>query len=292
MPFDLIATEKLGFMPMNHERAQPIPAEARKIFDSHGEEIAGYHHIVRGDTGATIRVAPDSYPLVQNDFVVRTVEEALSKTSMDLTDMRFGIDYSHDGARMFAQWLLPAHTALVKQGVEATLRIIILNSYDGSTAFSGRSGSYNWACANQAVSGKDFGSFRFVHAGEIDVGEAIAKLTLAAEEHVEQTRRWESWPQIGVSDEQACAVLCTLPGASDAQIDGLVHAWLKARDDAENVQSGANLWCLMQVMTAWATHGIGEERSKQRAQKSFDRQKRVATVLDGKLWQELAGEAV
>jgi uncharacterized protein DUF932 len=289
MPFDLMDTEKAGFMPMNHRTIQPIPAEALKVFDARGEEIPGYHHIVRGDTGKTIRVCSDSYTLVQNDFAIATVEDALAKSTLDRADMQFGIDYSHDGARMFAQWLLPAHTEKVKSGVEATLRLIMLNAYDGSTAFSGRSGSYNWACANQAVAGKDFGSFRFIHTGEIDVEEAVKKLTLAAEDHVEQAKRWREWPEIAVTDEQACTALCALPGASDAQVDALVHAWLKARDDTDNVQSGANLWCLYNVLTAWATHD--PSAPKQRAQKLFDRQRRVAQVIDGEVWKELAAAA-
>jgi Domain of unknown function (DUF932) len=292
MPFDLIESEKLGFMPMNHTRMQPIAAEARKVFDEKGEEVTGYHRIVRGDTGKTIRVCSDGYTVIQNSFAIETVETALAKSTLDCTDMRYGIDYSHDGARMFAQWMLPAHTAKVKQGVEATLRLILLNSYDGSTALHCRSGSFNWACANQSVSGKEFESFRFTHTGEIDLPAAVAKLTLAAEDHVEQAKRWELWPLIDITDEQACGVLCTLPHASDTQIDALVHAWLKARDDRDSVQSGSNLWALYNVLTAWATYDSPEGRGgRQRAQKQFDRQKRVAQVIDGKLWTELAEAA-
>jgi len=290
MPFDLMEIDRLGFVPMNHVRQQPIAARALKVFDERGEEIPGYHHIVRGDTGKTIRIATDSYTVVQNDFAIDTVEAALRASSLDLADLRFGIDYSHDGARMFAQWLLPAHTAQVKSGVEATLRLILLNSYDGSTALHCRSGSYNWACANQAVSGREFSSFRFTHTGEIDLPSAVARLTQAAEEHAEQTRRWQAWPQIAVSDEQACRVLASLPQASESQIDALAHAWLRARDDADSPQSGPNAWCLFQVLTAWATHGIGTDAGRQRAQRSWDRQKRVAQVIDSDLWHELVDE--
>lgn len=284
MPFD---TAILGddFMPMDHKTVQPIGARALKCFDEQGQEIVGYHHIVRGDTGATIRVAPDSYTVVQNDFAVATIEQALHQSNLNLSGARFGVDYSHDGARMFAQWLLPAHTQMVRQGVEATLRVILLNSYDGTAALHCRTGSFNWACANQAVSGKEFGSFKFIHSGEIDLEPAVRRLTAAAEDHVQQVRRWELWPSIRVSDRQARAVIAAMPQTLESQVDSLVHAWVKARDE-DPVQGGDNLWCLYNVLTAWASKEGGG--GPNRAFRNFERMKRVAVVTEGKLWTELA----
>lgn len=283
MPFD---TAILGndFMPMNHKTIQPIGAQALKVFDEKGTEIAGWHHICRGDTGQTIRLAPESYTVIQNDDAIGMVETALLKSKLDLTDARFGVDYSHDGARMFAQWLLPAHTALVRPGVEASLRVIMLNAYDGTTAFQGRVGSFNWACANQAVSGKEYASFRFAHTGKINLEPAIGKLTIAAEQHVEEVRRWEHWPAVAVSDILARKLLTALPKASTAQTDALIHEWLRARDE-DPLQGGPNLWCLFNVLTRWATHDQGGRG--ERAQRNWDRQAQIAEVMEGKTWREV-----
>jgi hypothetical protein len=283
MPFDTAQLDG-DFTPMDHREVQPIAAKALKVFNERGDEIPGYHHVVRGDNNETIRVCGESYALVQNEFVVNMIETALRRSKLDLTDARVGFDYSHNGARMFAQWIFPAHTATVRPGVEASLRVVMLNSYDGSVPLSGRAGSYNWVCANQAVAGQDLASFKFRHTGEIDLAPAIAKLTAAAEEHAEQVRRWELWPAIPVSDQMVRAVLTSLPEASTTQVDTLVHAWLKARDE-DPLQGGPNLWCLYNVLTAWAskdTKGLPDS-----AARSWERQKRVATVVEGKLWSEL-----
>jgi hypothetical protein len=284
MPFD---TAVLGddFMPMNHKTIQPIGALALKVYDEHGKEIPGYHHICRGDNHETIRVSPESYTVVQNQTAIEMVEESLAKSKLDLTDARFGVDYSHDGARMFAQWLLPAHTALVRPGVEATLRVILLNSYDASTALQGRVGSFNWACANQAVSGKEYASFRFIHSAKaaIDLTPAIGRLTTAAEHHVEQVNRWENWPGVAVSDQLARKLLTALPKATESTVDGLVHAWLKARDE-DPLQGGPNLWCLYNVLTNWATHGEGGGENK--AFRNWERQRQVADLMEGKVWAD------
>ena len=286
MPFDTAILDG-DFTPMDHRQVQPIGAKALRCFDEKGTEIPGYHHIVRGDTGDTIRVAPASYTLIQNEFAVDTIEHALKRSKLDLTDARFGVDYSHDGARMFAQWILPAHTALVRPGVEASLRVVLLNSYDSSTALHARVGTFNWVCANTSVSGKEFGSFRFTHSGDIDILPAVGKLTTAAEEHVETVRRFARWPEVAVSDQQVRAIMTALPGASEAQQDALIHAWLKARDE-DALQGGPNLWCLSQVLTAWATHGEGTGANK--AQRNWDRQKRVAQLMESQPWAQIEAQ--
>lgn len=287
MPFDT-ATLGNDFVPMNHREVQPLPALVRRVFDEDGTLIEGFHHIVSGVSGKTIRVAPETYTIVQNDVAVNTIETALRNSRLDLTDARFGVDYSHDGARMFAQWVLPAHTALVRPGVEATLRLVLLNSYDGTSAVHCRTGAYNWVCANTSVSGKEFASFKFNHSGEIDLTPAVAKLTLAAEQHVEQVRRWEQWPSIEINDQTMRAVIATMPKATESQIDSLIHAYLRARDEDE-LQGGANLWCLFNVLTAWASRD-NTGRDSNRAFRDWGRQKDVAAVVEGKLWQEIAAQ--
>lgn len=286
MPFD---TAILGndFMPMNHREIQPIAAKALKVFDEENHEIEGWHHIVRGDTGSTIRVAPATYTVVQNEYAVDMIEDALKKSKLDLTDARFGCDYSHDGARMFAQWILPAHTAHVRDNVEASLRVILLNSYDASTSLQARVGTFNWACANQAVSGKEFSSFKFQHSGKIDLTPAIGKLTLAAEEHVETVHRLERWPGVAISDKQARKILSAVPRITESMVDNLVHAWLKARDE-DPLQGGPNLFCLWNVLTAWSSK---EKDGENFVARNWDRQTKVAQLVESKLWQDVEAGA-
>jgi hypothetical protein len=289
MPLDMTALAG-DFVPMNHREVQPIAAKALKCFDENGTEIPGYHHIVRGDTGATIHVAPDTYTVVQNEMAVDLIERALKSSKLDLTDARFGVDYSHDGARMFAQWILPAHTAVVRPGVEASLRTVLLNSYDGTSAVHGRTGAYNWVCANTSVAGTEYGSFRMAHKGQIDLGPAVARLTRAAEEHVAQVERWKAWPDIRISDATARAVIGSIPLATTSLIDGLVHAWLKARDE-DPLQGGDNLWCLFNVLTAWASSKEANALGiANRAYRNNDRELKVAKVIEGKLWKEIAAD--
>jgi hypothetical protein len=293
MPLDGLSyealAEKHGFIPADHAAPKFFPVKARRLFDEAGHELPGYLRIVREDTGDTLHVATDSYKVVTNEEAFGAFEDALKASTLDLTDMRIGTDYAANGARCFRQYLLPAHRVEVKNGIEVALRLIMMNSYDGSLKFRGQCGAYNFVCANTSVSGTDYAQFSMRHSGGIDVKQAIAGLTKAAEEHLETTRRWRAWPRIPVSDQQALEVCKAMPLATPGLVDHLVHSWLRARDEG-GPQSGANLWCLWNVLTAWATHGDLHVRGGT-GQAKFDRERRVARLTESKPWQALAGAA-
>jgi len=289
MPFDAYEDqmEQFGFIPANHAKPKFFPVKARRLFDETGHELPGWMRIVRDDTGKTLHVATDSYKIVTNEEAFGAFEDAIAKSTLDRKGLRIGTDYSREGARCFRQYLFPAHRVEVKQGVTVALRLLMFNSYDGSLRFGGRCGAYNFVCANTSISGKDYGQFSARHTAGIDIAKAIAGLTKAAEEHIETTRRWAAWPQIAITDQQAMAVCRDIPEPTNSLVDGLVHAWLRARDE-DGPQSGSNAWTLFNVLTAWASHtAMGEGRD--RGQARYERERRVATLIEGKVWREIVG---
>jgi hypothetical protein len=288
MPFDGPYADKMeqyGFIPANHKAPQFFKVEARRLFDEKGVEIEGYRRIVNAELDKTLHIATDAYELVSNEEAFGQFELALAKSNLDLTDMQIATDYSGYGARVFRQYLLPAHKVEVKPGVEVALRAIMMNSYDGSMKFRGCSGAYNFVCANTSIFGTDYSKFEFSHRGKVDVSKAITGLIAAAEEHVGAAKRWQRWPEIAITDQQAILAAQALPKVTKSLGDHLIHAWLDARDDT-GPQGGANLWTLFNVFTAWSSHDSSEvEGGKGEAR--FEREKRVAGLLTGKLWKEL-----
>jgi hypothetical protein len=297
MPFDGTYQDmmaKHGFIPANHEQPKFFHVEARRLYDEKGVELDGWRRIYNADLDKTLHVATDRYELVTNEDAYGAFEDGLKKSSLDLTDMQLGTDFSAFGARCFRQYVLPAHMVRVKPGVDVALRFIMLNSYDGSTRFKGMSGAYNFVCANTSIMGKDYASFSFVHRGAIDLETAVAGLVKAAEEHVQGGERWSLWPRIAISDQQAISACKALPGTlggghgatPKSTIDHLVHAYLTARD-TDGVQGGPNLWTLYNVFTAWSTHGEVLNVEGGLGQAKFDRERRVAALLDTKAWKAL-----
>lgn len=293
MPYDGYAElmDKHGFIPADHAAPKFFEVRPLKLFDEQGVELPGYLRIVRMDTHQTLHVASQGYKVVTNEEAFGAFEDALHASTLDLDGMRIGTDYGSNGARCFRQYLLPAHQVEVKPGVSVALRLLMMNSYDGTLKFRGQCGAYNFVCANTSIHGQDYAQFAMRHTGGIDVARAIGGLTQAAMDHVENTKRWRRWPQIKLSDQQAIDICQKIPGITETVQDHLIHAWLRARDDG-SVQSGGNAWTLFNVLTAWSSHHDGAGRGVNRGQARYDREKRVSKLIESALWTDLVEEAV
>lgn len=288
MPFDLPYAdlmEKHGFISADHAAPRFFPVEARKLYDEKGHEVDGYRRIVNADTNKTLNVTSVGYSLITNERLFSELEDKLRESKLDLTDMRIGTEFARDGARVFRQYMLPAHRVTVKPGVDVALRILALNSYDGSSRCTGRAGAYNFVCANTSIFGTDIAGFKLRHSGDLDLSGAVAGLVKAAEDHVAEASKWRVWPDIRITDVAARALIQTMPGISRVVVDYLVHRYLVARDTDE-LQGGPNLWTLYNVLTAWSTHGEVDEKRKGNfgAQVRSDREEVVRKTVTGAHW--------
>lgn len=289
MPLDMTNLGNYGFIPADHAQPRFFPVSVSRIYDENGHELPGYQRVRRDDTGETLAIHTDSYRLVSNEEAFTAFEEAIWDSSLDKTGMQIATDYANGGARVFRQYLLPAHQVEVKPGAVVALRLLMFNSYDGSTAFKGMSGAFNFVCANTVVRGKTFGSFSFKHTAGVraalDMPAAFAGLTRAAEEFEVMAHQFRKWSAIALSPTadraRIEAVLRAIPQSSEELVDHLLAQWLRVLDDP-SPNGGATAWSLFNVLTAWATHTEGRVRSAR-----FDREARVAKVLESKAWGEL-----
>ena len=291
MPLDALAgpfadlAAKHGFIPANHREPNFEAVTLRPVYDQHGEPILGYQSVWNETRRKTLAVHSDSYALIPNEAISGAFREALDLSSLDTTGMLVAQDYSHEGARFFEQYVLPAHVVEVKPGVEVALRLVNFNTYDGSGAARGVAGALNFVCANTSVAGNEAARFSFRHTGKgHDIKGAAERMVAAAEAFALEARAWRDWPQIPVDDQQAVAVFKAAPGASESIVEHLTLAWVTARD-RDVVQGGANLWCLYNVLTAWATHTASRSNG---VQARFTREGVVQKALATKEWKLLA----
>jgi hypothetical protein len=275
---------RYGFIPADHQAARFERVVARKIFDETGEELPGYLRIYNEDRAKTLHVTTDGYQLITNEEAFTAFDEAIGRSELDTAGMVVGTDYSHEGARIFRQYLFPNHMVPVKPGVDVALRIVMLNSYDGTTAFRGTAGAFNFVCANTSIFGHEVSGFRMRHSGKADVSEGAKRLVDAAEAFVRETEAWKVWPSIPVSDTQAVGVFKAMPGTSESTVEHLTLAWVTARDH-DPIQGGANLWALYNVLTAWATHTASRSNA---AAARYSREGAVRRTLETKPWKLLA----
>jgi hypothetical protein len=267
--------EKYGFIPFNHQKPNFFPVGTAEIYDHKGRVIPGHKAIWREDTGDTLAIHSDKYSMVPYEEHFEIFERAIAESNLDSGEMRIATDFQDNGAKIFRQYLFPKHTMMLDTKTSShpiALRIYMFDSYDGSTAWQGRAGFFNFVCANSAIYGQEVDSFRFKHMGDMHekVGHAAVMLTSAAEKFIANFPRLQRWPHVDIDPFMFTEVLEGLPQGNKTLSDELVARFAR--------EAGGNLWDAHQVLTSWATHGIP-------AKTQATRQKRVASLVESAVWK-------
>lgn len=277
--------EEHGFIPANHAAPNFFDVELKAVYDSRNQKIPGYQCVQREDTGDVLALHSEKYQLISYQDSFSEFDAAIEQApGIDSTDMRIATDLTNDGARVFRQYLFPAHTRTITDGDDIALRIIMFNSYDGSYAFTGMAGYYRFVCANTCVSGDDIIRTRVVHRGQNmqnRIENTIQSIVDAANGAMEKTADFERWVSTPTSLEQAREILTDLPQSTPALVEQLT-----GRYAMEAEKDGRNLWTLFNVCTAWATHERGKRPTT--AQTKANREKRVWDMTRGRTFKEIA----
>src|SRR5262245_10889095 len=163
--------DRYGFIPFNHKRPAEFPVQLQDIFDARGQIIPGHKAVMRGDSGDTLAVHSDKYALVPYQQHFDAFEKAIRESALKSDDMRIGTDYADNGAKIFRQYLFPQHTKILNNhGQERPIafRLYMFDSYDGSTAFQGACGFFDFVCANSSIFGEEVDRVRFKHLGDMN----------------------------------------------------------------------------------------------------------------------------
>ena len=269
--------EQHGFIPANHKAPQFFPVSLEDIYDKGNKKIPGYKAVMRGDTGDTLKVHTDNYALVPYETSFGALEEAIEKSGLDTTGLRIGTDMMNGGGRVYRQYLFPNIIEHIHKDRPVALRINMFDSYDGSTAFHGRSGFFDFACANMAFVGRMALEMKVKHTGADTYKrqvEAIKMLVAAAETYTKEAERMRKWPNILLDVEVFHELLERgIPQYTDQLGSTLVAKFAMGKNES--------LWDAHTVLTDWSTHTEGKKRM------SIDRQKRVLDLVEGKDWKQL-----
>lgn len=268
--------DRYGFIPSNHTAPVFFPVSLNEIYDSKGKKIPGYKGIFRGDTGDCLKVHTESYGLVPYEESFGTFERAIDKSGLDTTNMRIATDVMNGGGKIFRQYLFPNIIEKIADA-EIALTISMFDSYDGSTAFIGRSGHFNFRCANMGFAGRAALEMKVKHTGDTYKRqvEAIKLIVAAAERYVVEAKRMREWPSINLDIKSVHRLLQNgMPQITDQLCDTMIASYALEREH--------NLWSFYNCLTAWSTHTPDGKKKM-----SIDRQKRVLDLVEGKDWKLL-----
>ena len=121
--------------------------------------------IVRTDTNKLISVVSNKYKLVPHAQVISAVESELRKDH----DFKRTVYMTHDGARVYSEYLLSSMTQEIGDGDSISAKLIARNSYDGSTIMAINLEGLRLLCLNGLMGFGSLFSFGKKHMGEISV---------------------------------------------------------------------------------------------------------------------------
>lgn len=283
MPLDVpyqTQMEKYGFIPANHEKPNWFPVLIGDVYDERGKPIPNYKRVHRDDTGDTLAVHSAQYRLISYQSSFDAFDKALATSGLDLSDMHIATDLTHNGARCFRQYVLPAHSVEVSRSDITALRIIMFNSYDGSTRFSGMAGGYRFICANMSVLGNDLVRVGVKHIGNEDkdhkIELTISKLVAETAKAIKRIEQMKAWTSITPNMEDVKRALDHMPQGSDTLTDKFLSRLALAEDKS--------LWSFYNILTDWSSR---TETSQNGAATRSAREQRVGQLIECPYWKVL-----
>ena len=240
--------------------------------------------LVRNDNHNSVGIVGSKYEVAQHPDAFRTVERIIAGSDLDVTGVTRDIQVSHDGARAYAVYTLPAHST--GEGKEETaLQISTRNSFDGSWCFHVEVGAVRMICLNGQVFLDSFAMFKARHTAGLNMDHAARKLSKAIDVYQNESERWLKWQNTSVTDNEAFKTFADVAGckfvtpvkAMSSTVDSLLlepevyrnrtlmNLWTQYTSD-ERKALGSTAWAMYNTMTHWATHA---DATKSTAQKNI-----------------------
>lgn len=141
----------------------------QKVYDKTGKLIQGYSGNFRADTGECLAITSDKYKIVHHQDALDAVQSCL-----DFGDYKRKLYSIKGGRRLYAVYDFNDQRQQIQAGDDVGFRLLLKNSYDGSSGVDLAAGLLRIICTNgMVVMAKDnhvTRQHRSRGGGEIDLG--------------------------------------------------------------------------------------------------------------------------
>lgn len=252
-----------------------------------GIQAPDHQVIVDMDSKTVIHTPKNQYKLTKHKDAYNTANQIINELATEgLINIEGAVikdSCLYKGGRTIREYFFP--NELIKiNGDYIAMRLVIINSYDGSTNFSVQVGGFRLVCCNGIVSGDKIVSLNAQHSSGFQLGQIRGKLRTAIKQYKIAGEYWDKLYSTKLSDAHADRILSQFSmnngSVSINKFNGFTRLWMQHKKDI-----GANYWAMLQVLTYWATHHKVSERSQSNAPfLVYQRQNEINSFMQSKLW--------
>ena len=138
-----------------------------------GEFVStGKKTIFNVDNEKTLGVMAQGYKIAQNEQIFLSALREIDNAGIDTTNAFTRVRVDNDGQRVMAEIVFPETSFDVAVGDTVALSICVINSFDGSGAFTIKMGAFRFICANGMVSADKIIQYSSAHTASLNIGFA------------------------------------------------------------------------------------------------------------------------
>jgi len=233
--------------------------------------------IYRTDTGSELGVHGHGYQPVPPKTMIDSTRAILERSNLNTDGIKETIRTSHDGARCFVQYTLPAHTYDTPDGDEASLGLLATSSFDGTWPYLISAAAIQSACTNlQVFVSGEVAVFKAKHTKNLDIEGGARVITKALDIFENEKELWNEYINTEYTDKRAFTHIVKALNAKSAtsymaqwsgstpfevisalprpnrNLEYIFDAWLRYKR-----RLGSNKWALYNAYTDWSTHAEG-----------------------------------
>lgn len=239
--------------------------------------------IYRTDSGAELGVHGRGYKPIAPKKIVDTTRTVMERSELNLVGLTEQIRTSHDGARCFVQYNLPAHTYETGDGDTASLSLLATSSFDGTWPFMMSVAAVQSACTNlQVFISGEIAVYKAKHTQSLDIEHGANIIVKSLDVFNNERELWKAWQGTQVRDMEAFYFFAD---ALDVKLDSksfshsyspadLLHKLPRRNENLNYIwrvydavyrnRLGANWWAVYNAMTDWSTHFGAVRQSSER----------------------------
>jgi len=261
----------------------------------------------RKDTKQPLGIVSENYEIVQYMDIVDGVEQAITKSGMDLYDAEYTTQVYDNGAKIELTAKFPAHVQVIDNKNDAVIpELKFRTSQNRTWANNMMVGLWRSMCYNTLVNGDKLAYIYGRHTKNFNVDGFATKIQKAGEFIAgDGMNEMRTWYDTKVTRDQAIDLFSkTLARRTDnvtrkkvankVMLSNLMktfdeesrHLHGRGNYDKYSKTDGGTMWSAYNAATWWSTHGVTRQGSSLHNAKPI-REEKVRKMLGSDTWKEL-----